>query len=296
MRRVIRPTLTGSIPTTIRNHISIARYAFPVLHLRLLGIALLAAAGFLAIFHGKLRRDNALHPIEERVAAHLGLVVVPVDALALPAGAATTPVHDFMGLATLARYLERPILQTHGTAGSVYAVDDEARVFEFRAPLRGSMAMAATRAAQVPSARRARRSTPSIVIASGVVALLMVVTIVTSFTASNIVPTTYIGKSTQARTLAQLLPAQCSGLAPTKLITTTSATTSVTGSNSSELILGPNHRGTVVFNAGGGDDCIVAGGDSRTTNQVNGGGGAGTVCIGAPTAHNTFTNCPKHYN
>lgn len=283
MWRPSRPSASGSAASTA--------------HLRLLGIALLAAAALLGIFHGKLRREDATHPLEERIAAHLGLVVVPVDALALPAGAGTTPVHDFLGLATLARYLQRPILQTHGAKGSVYAVDDESRVYELRAPLLDVDVVTPVRTRVFPSIRSSASSGRArpFVIASAAVAGLMALTIVTSFTASNIVPVTYIGRSSQARTLVQMLPAQCSGLSPSKLITTTSGTSSVTGSNSSELILGPKHAGTVVYNAGAGNDCIVAGGDSRTTNQINGGGG-NTICIGAPAAHNSFTNCTKHYN
>ena len=292
----LEPSQEGTIPTTGKNHITIARYGIPVLDVRLFGLVALALGALLAILHGRLLRRESERPVEERIAAHFGLLVASVDALAVPAGATPTPVHDFTGLATLARYLERPILRQTDSQRRIYTVDDETRVYEYRA----DDAAVAPAAAKVPlpSVPGSRAGDPwrtRLVTAGALVAVVVALTVVVSFTASNTVPVTHAGKSTQAASLLQLLPSQCAGVSPTKLITTTSGTASVTGTSATELILGPDHNGTVVFNAGGGGDCIVAGGGANTTNQINGGGG-NAICIGAPAAHNSFTNCYKQYN
>jgi signal peptidase I len=289
----LKPSQPGSIPSTARNHITIARYRIPVLDIRLFGISALALAALLAIFSSRLVRRDTKRPIEEQIAAHFGLLVASVDALAIPAGSAPTPVHDFTGLATLARYLERPILRQTDSLGSTYAVDDETRTYEYR-----SQPSQVAPAAVVPSSFPTARPDPwrpRLITGGALVALIVGLTLVVSFTASNTVPVTHVGRSAQTTSLVQLLPSQCAGVSPTRLITTTSGTASVTGTSATELILGPDHNGTVVFNAGGGGDCIVAGGGPNTTNQINGGGG-NAICIGAPTAHNSFTNCFKTYN
>jgi signal peptidase I len=292
----LKPSQAGDLPNTARNHITIARYRIPVLNIRLLGLLALAFAGLGAILHGRLLRRDSQRSVEEQIAAHFGLLVTSVDALVLPAGVLPTPVHDFTGLATLARYLERPILRKTDTEGRTYTVDDETRVYEYRAKP-AAVAPADVVPTSFPVAHTADPWRSRMIGAGALVGLVVVLTVAVSFTASNTVPVTHVGKSAQARTLVQLIPSQCAALnlVPTNLITSTSGTTTVTGTTGDDLMLGPNRSGTVVYHGQSGDDCIVAGGTSSTTNQIDGGGGY-DVCIGAPAATNTFTNCYKHYN
>jgi hypothetical protein len=130
----------------------------------------------------------------------------------------------------------------------------------------------------------------------GVIGILIAaLTTVTGFTASNTVPVTYAGKSSQAVTNNQLASSQCAALQLTNTIVMSTGATSVSGSSGNDLILGVNQTGTVNYDGKAGDDCIVAGGGSGTKNIIDGGTGSNDVCIGPAAAKNTFKNCDLTY-
>ena len=125
--------------------------------------------------------------------------------------------------------------------------------------------------------------------------LAAALTIFTGFTASNTVPVTYAGKTTNIPTEGQLAPSLCASLQLTNTIVASSGATSVTGTSENDLIIGPNRKGTVNYNGQSGSDCIVAGGGSGTLNIIDGGSGSNDICIGAPGASNTFKHCDRSY-
>ena len=130
---VVKPVQSGSIPVQAANLVTVARYAVPVSAFRVLGPVLLVLALLIGVLHDVLLRRHSRLPEEEQIAIHLGCFVAPVSDLALPAGTAPTLVGDFPSLARLARYLERPILRQSNASGRTYAVDDETRVYQYRA-------------------------------------------------------------------------------------------------------------------------------------------------------------------
>jgi Ca2+-binding RTX toxin-like protein len=111
------------------------------------------------------------------------------------------------------------------------------------------------------------------------VALVSVVGVYT-FTASNTVPATNVGRQQFAINANALKPAACAALNLTSLVVGTN------GTAGNDLILGPSTASTL--NGNGGQDCIVGGGGNDT---INGNGNtAGDVCIGGPGT-DTFKKC-----
>ena len=111
--------------------------------------------------------------------------------------------------------------------------------------------------------------------------LVLMVALVNGDSVGMPVPTTKLSDTTTPRTIDQLLPTECAGVAATSLLTGTGA---VTGTNANELLLGgpmgQNLRGQ------GGNDCLVGGGGNDTLN-----GGPGTdVCVGGPGT-DSFAGC-----
>jgi hypothetical protein len=132
--------------------------------------------------------------------------------------------------------------------------------------------------------------------AGAVVLLVACLSVVTGFTATNTVPVTFAGKSSQTLSYAQLTPTRCAALAINNGQLMPVTATSATGTADNDLILGANRTGTVNYNGKAGNDCIVAGGRSGTNNIIDGGTGSNDVCIGAPApASNTFKNCDQKY-
>jgi hypothetical protein len=109
-----------------------------------------------------------------------------------------------------------------------------------------------------------------------------------SFTATNTVPTSRLGRSSHGLLLAQYIPAQCQALGITNAIVATGA--SAFGTSQNDLIIGRGYTGYVYYWGGGGNDCIVAGGQAGTTNLLDGGTGT-NVCIAPAAATNVRQRC-----
>lgn len=103
---------------------------------------------------------------------------------------------------------------------------------------------------------------------------------IVSFTASNTVPATNVGRQQIVINANALKPAACSALNLTTVVAGTS------GTAGNDLILGPSTASTL--NGNGGTDCIVGGGGNDT---LNGNSNTGSdVCIGGPGT-DTFKKC-----
>lgn len=101
-----------------------------------------------------------------------------------------------------------------------------------------------------------------------------------AFTASNTVPSTYVGRQQFAITANALKPAFCASLNLTNLVV------GINGTAGNDLILGPSTGSTIHGN--GGVDCIVGGGGNDTI--FGNGNRAGDYCIGGPGT-DTFKQC-----
>ncbi len=101
-----------------------------------------------------------------------------------------------------------------------------------------------------------------------------------TFTATNTVPSTNVGRQQFPIDANALKPAACSALNLTTLVVGT------TGTAGNDLILGPSTASALIGN--GGRDCIVGG----SGNDVITGNGltAGDVCIGGPGT-DVFATC-----
>lgn len=101
-----------------------------------------------------------------------------------------------------------------------------------------------------------------------------------TFTATNTVPSTNVGRQQFPIDANALKPAACSALNLTTLVVGT------TGTTGNDLILGPSTASALIGN--GGRDCIVGG----SGNDVITGNGltAGDVCIGGPGT-DVFATC-----
>ncbi len=283
---VVKPVQSGSIPVQAANLVTVARYAVPVSAFRVLGPVLLVLALLIGVLHDVLLRRHSQLPEEEQIAIHLGCFVAPVSDLALPAGTAPTLVGDFPSLARLARYLERPILRQSNASGRTYAVDDETRVYQYRAgpaaPAAQPSSEQASRAPVVhPRGRKLRR--PRALIAGAVLVLVVAVTLVTSFTASTNVPTSNAGTSVQALQISQLTPVGCSSLLLTKLVV---GSGNFSTAATHALIVGSADAETIT--ATGGHNCIVGGGGNDTVKAQS-----SDVCIVGPTNGANYRKCTR---
>ena len=103
---------------------------------------------------------------------------------------------------------------------------------------------------------------------------------ISTFTASNTVPATKVGRQQFTINANALKPAACAALNLTSLVPGTA------GTAGNDLILGPSAGSTL--NGNGGADCIVGGGGNDT---INGNANNGSdVCIGGPGT-DTFKKC-----
>jgi signal peptidase I len=278
----LRPVLVGTLPGRGPNYLTAVRYHFPVSYLRLAGPLLLLLAALVALFHEKLVRRDAARPVEELIAADLGCFVAPVDALVTAEGAVTMEMSDFRSLARLARYLERPILEETDDGGRTYVVEDDARVYRFRAPaLEPIVRPAKPLRALVPRTSRRPSSRVAIVSVAGV--LLIAVTLVTSFTATTTVPTSNAGASSESRTLASITPGGCASLSLTSISVRSGA---FTNSSSHVLVLGS--AGVDNITDHGASNCIVGGGGKDTVNGVS-----TDICIVGPGSGMTYKLCKQ---
>jgi hypothetical protein len=276
------------------NHVMVARYRLPVPMLRLLGLIALALAAIGAIVYHETLGRHIEKPLEDRIAKHIGSVVVPVASLR-GVETQTVEVPEFAQLAGLAKYLERPILAETRDGIRLFAVDDGPLRYIHRAKVVEKDAPVATAPVEQPPPTvfpsRPRRLKLGR-IAALILGIGIVITVATSFTATNTVPPSKVGRSIQALSLSQLAPAACSGISLSHLIVATTSTTNGTSGN--DLILGRGVAGSFTLSGAGGTDCLVAGGGSSTTNNLDGGAGIGDICLAPAAAHNTYTSCSNH--
>lgn len=119
--------------------------------------------------------------------------------------------------------------------------------------------------------------------------LALVGGIVFAFTATNTVPASQAGQSSQGTGAAQIAPAACisRGVVPTTIIVGVPNST-VTGNAGVNLMLATNGA-RETLNGGKGSDCLVAGSGGDT---LNGGVAGGTnVCIANGNGGVTFQRC-----
>jgi hypothetical protein len=281
----LNPTRTGRLGRVRPNVVRFAVIHATADALRLGGVSLLLASLLLVAVSQK-RRRREIWSEERRIAFRAGVELVEVAGLELTTheqGAPTT-VPAFESLVTLARQSQRPILQEPCDGAVLYTVDDPPRLYVHRAAATSSSEP--PRAVEPPAQPTAGDSRRGRLAALGVF-LAALATCSAIFTAGNVVPASYAGKATIARTLDQLKPVQCAALHPTTLIVATSSST--TGTGGSDLILGRQHTGSDTLNGGGGDDCMVGGGGGATSFT---GGSKGTdICLGSPTSVNTYSGC-----
>lgn len=119
---------------------------------------------------------------------------------------------------------------------------------------------------------------------TGFAALIGITVACASFgvTAANIVPDTRVSRNTLTPALSEGVPAECSSISVTNLVT---GSGSFSGTSGNDLVLASS--GIDSPNAGGGNDCIVAGDGADVINC-----GTGTdVAIGGPGIDTFNNNC-----
>jgi hypothetical protein len=284
----LHPSQTGTLPRSVTNTVAVGRSRFTGAALEILG-AMLILGGPWAVGTGQFRRRRRqIWSTERRIAHRYGRDMFDVSDLPAPPNTAVTPVPDLESLTGIARQAERPILRHVNENVTVFVVDDPPRLYRFEltklpepaepAPSSRTGSAPGNPAPSSPAPPLPRR-VPTVV--GFVVALTLVVAVsAATFTAGNVVPASYAGRSSFARTLTQIAPALCAGVNPANLVVAT--TSSNSGTSQNDLILGRNAAGSQTLSGGNGNDCIVAGGGAATTNTLQGGAGSGDVCIGSP--------------
>lgn len=131
-----------------------------------------------------------------------------------------------------------------------------------------------------------RLVSPKFILISTLLVLLGAILVVsyTAFSASNSVPLTRLGLTTQAIMLSDLLPDECSAITITEVVYCRDHGT-CNGSNANELIFGTS--GDDKIQGKKGDDCILGGGgnDEITGDQDN------DVCLGGPGTDTFDDSC-----
>ena len=308
----LHPSQAGSIPRTVTNDLSVARYKIPVPVVRSLGVAFALAALVVAFVHDRRRRRGVRYSEEEHTARRLGVLIVPVAAFGSTAGQTPIAVPDFTRLAELARFLERPILFEVRKGRRTYAVDDDARRYLTQAADRRERggrdpagpepdtttkppaatddhreAPATTGHRDGRTAHAARttgahtKTTFAIRAGAALGAMAVIATLSVSLTASNNVPTSNIGRSAQARQIAQLTPAGCAGLSLTTMVQK-----SGTFSNSASHVLLIGSKNADRITDIGQYNCIVGGGGTDTVTAS-----LSDVCIIGPTSGAIYLLC-----
>jgi signal peptidase I len=292
----LSPSQAGSISHLVSNVIPVARYEIPVQLVRVLGLVFAGLAMASALIHDIIRRRKTVRSDEEQIANRTHSLVVPVASLEPTGGTELIEVTGFAFLASLAKFLERPILYATNGDERAYAVDDEYRRYLYRPtdvpeadvvvpqPSRDVAGPPAASSARAHSRAEHRGRSPGRVvarIAAGVVALAVTGTLVTSFTASTNVPTSRAGSSVQARLISQLAPVGCNSLS---LSAVAHGTGTFSNARSDTLVLGSAQSDTITDTGSG--DCIVGGGG---TDAVT--GTATDICVTGPTL-GTAQKCP----
>jgi signal peptidase I len=290
----LNPNQPGSIPHLTDNTVNFARYNVGVPFLRWCGFALLALTFAIGVVHDIIRRQQELLSQEELIAEHFEDLLVPVTNLRPSDDATIIEVSDFTHMAELARYLERPILYDPDSKQPLYAVDDGTNHYVFHGVGNDKGAVLASRSANAtgrvthstaaPNAylRRYQSKLPIRILVILII-LAIIATLVTTLTAGNTVPGSNVGRSVNARQIAQLRPAGCSTLSLTTIVFKSGSSSNTV---SDALIIGTS--GIETLNDTGARNCIVAGGgkDNITARSTS-------TCIIGPTSGTTYTGCTK---
>jgi signal peptidase I len=292
---ILNPSTTGSIPHLAANTVSIAKYQFKVSLIRLGGIIFVMLAAITTLLHNKLRRRQAARSDNDQIASKFQSLIIPVASLTVPEGATVIKVPDFLRLAELAQYFERPILSHKDGTGKMYAVDDGNNRYVTHSP-RAALASASLAQAAVGKRpkqlldisglrHQARRAWSSIIarIIGGLVLLAVIATLATSLTASNTVPASRVGRSINARQILQLAPTGCNTLTLTSIVFKSGTATNTV---SHALVIGSPGVDTILDT--GNNNCIVAGGGKDAITGVS-----TDICIAGLTIGATYTTCVK---
>jgi hypothetical protein len=288
----LNPVKAGSIPAEVANVTSIAKYQVSIPALRLLGVLLVGATLVLLGLNEITRRRHTRRSDEELIAARLRVLLVPVVSHADPQGRTLVVIAQFTHLASLAQFLERPILYERAGDQRTYVVDDELQRYVYHPSEPGDTddndredpADQGKHFVHVPgTARQSRHARRSTLVkgATSVAILALAVTLVTSFTASNTVSASYVGTLVQPRLISQLAPVGCASLNLTSLV---QASGTVANAVPNVLLLGSAGSDTITDTGGG--TCIVPG---AGTDKVT--GTATDICITGPTL-NVAAPCP----
>ncbi len=285
----LHPAQMGTVQHRVTNFVTVARYHVSVIAARLLGLMLAFALLVVAVVHHLLLRRHVARPIEQRIAEHFGCLLVPVDSLGMQEDdSPPIEIHDFASLASLARYLERPILH-HVAGGDSYAVDDVSRRYVYRpaAPTADVVTLqppARLPAPSGPGRRRGPWKRSRLPLVAGLGALVVAVTLATSFTASTSVPTSNAGLSTLPRQISELAPGGCGSLSLSRIVIASSGSYKNTASNA--LVLGTSGVNTIT--SSGSHNCFVGGGGKDVITAH-----AGDFCQIGPTPGAKYNGCAK---
>jgi hypothetical protein len=294
LKSTLHPVQPGSIPHLVANEVSIAKYDIEIPQLRLLGFVLAVLALIGAVLHDFLRRRQVVASDEELIADQFQVLIIPVVSLGLSKGAAQIEVPEFTQLVELAQYLEKPVLYQIHNGHRTYAVDDDTHHYITR--LSQSIDTNTVSATLVNDAKEQLKKTVTVVtphhrslrstvvrIITGLFVLAVVITLATSFTASNTVPGSNVGESAHARTMAELIPAGCSSLTLNSIVTGSGI---FSNTLSHVLIIGTKNVDTIVDY--GSDNCVDGGGGKDTVI-----GTPTDICIIGPTSGAVYDICTK---
>ncbi len=137
---ILNPEQTGSVTHRVANTVTLLRFHFGVVQLRVFGLVL-AALALAAIFLLLIARP----PIKARreqdlIAKRYGALLVPVVS-ANPEGRVTIELPDFHSLARLAQHYEHLVLVEQQGRSSTYAVDEDGRLYVYKIERAGGPAM-----------------------------------------------------------------------------------------------------------------------------------------------------------
>ncbi len=125
---------------------------------------------------------------------------------------------------------------------------------------------------------------------------VIILGIIIGSAAANIVPSSYASESSHMRTVAELTPPECAGMALTNLVVATGGITN--GSNANDLILGTSGRDNI--KGKNGNDCILGGGGNDTIRGGKGDdyldGGNGNDRCGTKQGTDTVVSCETILN
>ncbi len=287
----LNPAAAGTIPQQVGNVVSIAKYQVSVPFLRWFGMILVGLTLALIGFNEYARRRHTRRTDEELTAARLHVLLVPVVSYTGRQGQIPIDILRFDHLASLAQFLERPILYEQVAGQRTYTVDDDLQRYVYR-PAEdrdqggedsGSADHGGDQRVHThsgPRLRRPRRST----LVRGAISLAVVAlatTLVTGFTASTTVPASNAGASVQPRLLSQLAPVGCASLSLVSLVQGSGA---LSNGTPNVLLLGSSGNDTITDTGGG--SCIVSGGGSDNIT-----GTTTDICISGSTL-NVAGLCP----